>query len=91
MRKQASRRYHTGDTEYWKLRPLVHVRDSFKGDAQPGVAIADPRSHAPVARAFLADYTLSVNRLNCRGFDDFNPCQAETRAHANRSVSDAST
>jgi hypothetical protein len=44
------------DSEYWKLRLLVHVHDSFKREAQPAVAITDPHSHASVARAFLADY-----------------------------------
>jgi hypothetical protein len=42
------------DEEYWKLRVLIHTHDSFKADALPGVAITDPRSHASLARAFLA-------------------------------------
>src|SRR5262245_48835831 len=42
--------------ECWKLKVLIHVHDSFKAQAQPGVAITDPRSHASLARAFLADY-----------------------------------
>jgi hypothetical protein len=42
--------------EHWKLRILIHVHDSFKADAHAGVAIAHPRSHASLARAFLAEY-----------------------------------
>ncbi len=41
--------------EFVKLRLLIHVHDTFKKDAKSGVAIADPRSHASLARAFLAD------------------------------------
>jgi hypothetical protein len=44
------------EEEYWKLRVLVHVHDSFKADAKRGAAIADPRSHASLARAFLAEF-----------------------------------
>jgi hypothetical protein len=44
------------ETEYWKLRVLVHTHDTFKGEAQPGVAITAPNSHASLARAFLASF-----------------------------------
>lgn len=44
------------EEEYWKLRLLVHTHDSFKGEAQPGVAITDPKSHASLARTFLATH-----------------------------------
>jgi hypothetical protein len=42
------------EDEYWKLKLLVHTHDSFKGEAQPGVAITHPKSHASLARGFLA-------------------------------------
>ena len=35
---------------------LIHTHDSFKGESQPGVPITDPKSHASLARAFLADH-----------------------------------
>ena len=44
------------DEEYWKLKVLIHVHDSFKADAKTGTAITDPRSHASLARAFLAEF-----------------------------------
>jgi hypothetical protein len=44
------------DDEYGKLQLLIHTHDTFKGEAEPGVAITDPRSHASVARAYLASY-----------------------------------
>ena len=42
--------------DYWKLKLLIHTHDSFKGEAQAGVPISDPRSHASLARAFLSIY-----------------------------------
>jgi len=44
------------DEDYWKLKLLIHTHDSFKAESKPGVAIADPRSHASLARAFLESY-----------------------------------
>ena len=44
------------DEEYWKLRLLVHVHDCFKAQAQAGVPITHPKSHASLAREFLATY-----------------------------------
>ena len=44
------------DEDYWKLKLLIHTHDSFKGQAQPGVPITDPKSHASLARAFLATH-----------------------------------
>lgn len=45
------------DDEYWKLRILIHTHDTFKPDAQAGVAIINPKSHASLAREFLGNYT----------------------------------
>jgi hypothetical protein len=42
------------DEEYWKLKLLIHTHDTFKAESQPGVPITDPKSHASLARAFLA-------------------------------------
>ncbi len=44
------------EEEYWKLKLLIHTRDTFKGESQPGVSITDPRSHASLARAFLTTH-----------------------------------
>jgi hypothetical protein len=45
-----------GNDDYWKLKLLIHTHDSFKSEAQAGVPIADPKSHASLARAFLATH-----------------------------------
>jgi hypothetical protein len=42
------------EEEYWKLKLLVHTHDSFKAESEPGVPITDPKSHASLAREFLA-------------------------------------
>jgi hypothetical protein len=44
------------DEDYWKPKLLIHTHDSFKAESVPGVAITDPRSHASLARTFLATY-----------------------------------
>lgn len=38
------------------LRLLIHVHDTFKPQAAPGVPIAHPHSHASLARSFLAEF-----------------------------------
>ena len=49
-------RSRVSETDYWKLKLLIHTHDSFKADAEHGVAITDPRSHASLARQFLAEF-----------------------------------
>jgi hypothetical protein len=51
------------DEEYWKLKLLIHTHDSFKTESKPGVAITDPKSHASLARAFLATYSDDADLL----------------------------
>jgi hypothetical protein len=51
-----SLRSKLNDADYWRLKLLVHTHDTFKPDAARGVAITDPRSHASLARAFLAEF-----------------------------------
>jgi hypothetical protein len=44
------------EIDYWKLRVLIHTHDTFKAEAEQGVAITAPTSHASLARAFLASF-----------------------------------
>ena len=44
------------EADCWKLKILVHTHDSFKREADRGVPIAHLRSHASLARAFLAEF-----------------------------------
>ena len=54
----ATLRPKLSEEDYWKLKVLIHTHDSFKAEAEAeaGVAITDPKSHASLARAFLAEY-----------------------------------
>ena len=45
-----------GEGDYWKLKLLIHTHDTFKPDADSGVKITSPHSHASLARAFLAEF-----------------------------------
>ena len=44
------------EADYWRLKVLIHTHDSFKAESKQGVPITDPRSHASLARAFLASH-----------------------------------
>src|SRR5262249_3371300 len=49
-------REKVSETDYWRLKVLMHVHDTFKGEAQSGAPIRAPKSHASLARAFLAEF-----------------------------------
>jgi hypothetical protein len=42
---------------------LIHVHDTFKGEATPAVPITSPNSHASLARTFLADFCADADML----------------------------
>jgi hypothetical protein len=56
-------RHKLSETDYWRLRVLIHVHDTFKGEATRGVPITEPNSHASLARAFLADFSTDADML----------------------------
>jgi hypothetical protein len=56
-------RHKLSEADYWRLRVLIHTHDTFKGEAQPGVPITAPNSHASLARAFLADFCADGDML----------------------------
>jgi hypothetical protein len=56
--------------DYWKLKLLIHTHDSFKAEARRDVAITDPRSHASLARDFLAEYCSDADLLAMVQFHD---------------------
>jgi hypothetical protein len=51
------------DEDYWKLKLLIHTHDSFKAESKAGVPITDPKSHASLARAFLATHCEDADLL----------------------------
>jgi len=58
------------DEEYWKLKILVHVHDSFKAESKRDVPILDLASHASIAREFLAQYCDDADLLNMVQYHD---------------------
>ena len=59
-------------TDYWKLKFLIHVHDTFKAEAKPDVPILHPQSHASLARAFAAQFTEDTDLLSMIQFHDEN-------------------
>ncbi len=75
------------ETDFWKLKVLVHTHDSFKKDSERGVPITHPRSHASLARTFLAEFCDDADLLAIVQYHD-EPFalwrQAESRGHCNQ-------
>ena len=51
------------EIDYWRLKVLIHTHDTFKGEAQLGAPITAPKSHASLARAFLAEFCDDTDAL----------------------------
>ena len=60
------------DDQYWKLKFLIHVHDTFKADAIPDSPILSPNSHASLARKFASEFTADTDLLNMVQFHDVN-------------------
>jgi len=58
--------------QYWKLKFLIHVHDTFKAEAVPDSPIENPQSHASLARSFAAEFTDDADLLNMIQFHDVN-------------------
>ena len=63
----------SSEEDYWKLKFLIHVHDTFKAEAsQAGVPTTDPRSHESLARAFASEFTNDADLLNIIQYHDEN-------------------
>ena len=69
-RNAAGLRHKLSETDYWRLRVLIHSHDTFKGEAQPNAPITASNSHASLARAFLADFCADDDMLAIVQFHD---------------------
>jgi hypothetical protein len=56
-------RSKVSETDYWRLKVLVHTHDTFKPQAQSRAPIVAPNSHASLARAFLAEFCDDADML----------------------------
>jgi hypothetical protein len=60
------------DEQYWKLKFLIHIHDTFKAEATPDSPIESPDSHASLARKFASQFTDDTDLLNMIQFHDVN-------------------
>src|SRR6185295_9589703 len=60
------------EEQYWKLKFLIHVHDTFKAEAVPDSAIENPNSHASLARKFASEFTDEADLLAMIQFHDLN-------------------
>jgi len=70
LEKLASR--GISEEQYWKLKFLIHVHDTFKAEAVPNSRIPSPNSHASLARKFASEFTDDADLLNMIQFHDVN-------------------
>src|SRR5689334_22221364 len=63
-------RSRVSEEDYWKLKLLIQTHDTFKPDADTGVKITSPRSHASLGRAFLAEFCDDADLLAMVQFHD---------------------
>jgi hypothetical protein len=60
------------EEEYWKLKFLIQIHDTFKADATPDSPIESPNSHASLARKFASEFTDEADLLAMIQFHDLN-------------------
>ena len=60
------------EEEYWKLKFLIQIHDTFKADAIPDSPIESPNSHASLARKFASEFTDEADLLAMIQFHDLN-------------------
>jgi len=58
--------------QYWKLKFLIHVHDTFKAEAIPNSPILSPESHASLARTFASEFIDDEDLLNMLQLHDVN-------------------
>jgi hypothetical protein len=56
--------------EYWRLKVLIHVHDTFKAEAPEGIPIHSADSHASLGRQFLAGFCSDSEMLAMQQFHD---------------------
>lgn len=58
--------------QYWKLKFLIHVHDTFKAEAMPDAPILAPNSHASLAMKFASEFIADQDLLNMVQLHDVN-------------------
>jgi len=60
------------DSDYWKLKFIIHVHDSFKAEGQKESPTLHPLNHASLAREYASQFTDDTDLLNMIQFHDEN-------------------
>jgi len=60
------------DSDYWKLKFMIHAHDSFKAEAQRETPALHPKNHASLAREYASQFTDDADLLNMIQFHDEN-------------------
>jgi len=60
------------EEQYWKLKFLIHIHDTFKTEAIPNSPILSPDSHATLARQFASAFIEDEDLLNMIQLHDVN-------------------
>ena len=60
------------EEQYWKLKFLIHIHDTFKANAIPNSRIESPNSHASLARKFASEFTEEADLLAMIQYHDLN-------------------
>jgi hypothetical protein len=60
------------DSDYWKLKFIIQVHDSFKAEAQTETPTLHPQNHASLAREYASQFTGDTGLLNIIQFHDEN-------------------
>ena len=58
------------ESDYWRLKVLIHTHDTFKGAAKAGVPIRASNSRASLARAFLTEFCDHADMLQMLQYHD---------------------
>lgn len=62
------------NSDYWKLKFIIYVHDSFKAEAQKETPTTHPKNHASLAREYASRFTSDTDLLNMIQFHDENYC-----------------
>jgi hypothetical protein len=60
------------EEDYWKLKFMIHVHDSFKAEAERHSPTLHPRNHASLAKEYASQYTNDADLLNMLQYHDEN-------------------
>lgn len=61
-----------GEDDYWKLKFMIHVHDSFKAEAEKHSPTLHPRNHASLAKEYASQFIDDADLLNMIQYHDEN-------------------